>query len=222
METLGKITKPEASSYKAKRKIFLVPLLFSGSDAPLEYIEKLNRYWDEVENHIASLESHLGTVSHIYHELVFSSGPEALTVAEKLSRGSYHIAKSRYDIGATFEALEDRDLLDEVMDWERIIFMGLLSPRVAQIAADNYTDASRRRYEYIGKQIDSTLGEGESGILFIREGHGVQLPSDIEIFSVAPPTLDEIHRWQRDRAAEMQDKEGTSVEETGSPEANGN
>ena len=27
----------------------------------------------------------------------------------------------------------------------------------------------------------------------------VQFPGDIEVFSVAPPALDEIHRWQRNR-----------------------
>jgi len=29
----------------------------------------------------------------------------------------------------------------------------------------------------------------------------VQFPPDIEVFSVAPPVLDEIHRWLRDRPA---------------------
>ena len=28
----------------------------------------------------------------------------------------------------------------------------------------------------------------------------VQFPVDIEVFSVAPPALDEIHRWLRDRS----------------------
>jgi hypothetical protein len=27
----------------------------------------------------------------------------------------------------------------------------------------------------------------------------VQFPEDIEVFSVAPPALDEIHRWQREQ-----------------------
>ena len=40
----------------------------------------------------------------------------------------------------------------------------------------------------------------EAGLLFIREEHSVQFPSDIEVFSIFPPALDEIHRWYRDQA----------------------
>lgn len=207
-ETLGKITKPEAQDYATKRKIFMVPLLFSDEEASLEYVEKLNRYWGEAEEHVTSLENRLGAVSHIYHELVFVSGEEALAAAEKLSRGSHQIAKSRYESGAKFEAVEDRSLLDEVMDWERIMFMSLLSDRVAKIVADNYTESSRRRYEHMARQIDATLGEGESAILFIREGHSVQFPADVEVFNIAPPSLDEIHRWQRKQITEKMGDEG--------------
>jgi hypothetical protein len=52
-------------------------------------------------------------------------------------------------------------------------------------------------------------------LLFIREGHMVQFARDIEVFSVAPPALDEIHRWLREtssREAESkpESKEGQS------------
>jgi len=57
----------------------------------------------------------------------------------------------------------------------------------------------KKRYEHIARKIEETLKEDEAGILFIREGHLVQFPADVEVFSVAPPELDEIHRWQRER-----------------------
>jgi len=41
----------------------------------------------------------------------------------------------------------------------------------------------------------------------MREGHQLQFPSNIQILYVAPPTLDEIKRWLRARADELQ-KEG--------------
>jgi hypothetical protein len=44
-------------------------------------------------------------------------------------------------------------------------------------------------------------------LLFIREGHLVQFPQDIEVFMVAPPALDEIHRWARDRAAKREQEQ---------------
>jgi hypothetical protein len=49
-------------------------------------------------------------------------------------------------------------------------------------------------------KIRETLEDDEAGLLFIREGHSVQFPSDIEVFSIFPPALDEIHRWYRDQA----------------------
>ena len=52
-------------------------------------------------------------------------------------------------------------------------------------------------------------------LLFIREGHRVQFPPDIEVFSVAPPVLDEIHRWLRDRSAI--DKTDESADKTDEP-----
>ncbi|GAH60367.1 unnamed protein product, partial [marine sediment metagenome] len=38
------------------------------------------------------------------------------------------------------------------------------------------------------------------------EGYKLQFPGDIEVFSVFPPALDEIHRWLRDRARKEQEK----------------
>jgi len=35
-EELGKIEKPEVESFKGKRKLYLVPLIFQGNDAPPE------------------------------------------------------------------------------------------------------------------------------------------------------------------------------------------
>jgi len=101
--------------------------------------------------------------------------------------------------GAVFEATEDKELADENMDWERFLFMGFISHKVAKIVSDFYVEASRKRYEHVAQRIDETLKANEVGILFIQEGHMVQFPQDIEVFSVAPPALDEIHRWQRDR-----------------------
>jgi hypothetical protein len=52
----------------------------------------------------------------------------------------------------------------------------------------------------MAKRISETLKEDEAGLLFIREEHSVQFPGDVEVFSIFPPALDEIHRWYRDQA----------------------
>ncbi len=85
------------------------------------------------------------------------------------------------------------------MDWERHLLVGFISQKVAKIVSEFYVEVLKKRYEVIARRIDESLEDNEVGMLFIREGHRVQFPKDIEVFIVAPPVLDEIHRWQRDR-----------------------
>ena len=197
-EELGKIEKPEAEQFKNKRKLYLVPLLYSWEGAPAEYVEKFNLYWQQVEEHIANLESKIGEVKRIYHETITVAGEEGLKILERLSPSSCQIARDRCQNGAQVEMAEDAELVEESMDWERHLLIGFISRKVATMISDFFTEATRKRYEHIAKRIDETLKDDEVAVLFIREGHGVQFPSDIEVFSVAPPALDEIHRWLRD------------------------
>lgn len=198
-EELGKIEKPEAKEFTSKRKLYLVPLIFSGKNAPKDYAEKYQRYWQQVSEHVANLEAKLGKAGHIYHESVYQAGQEGLEAIQKLNADSSRLAREKSDGGALIEAVEDRALAEESMDWERFILMGFISQKVAQRVSELYVEALRKRYEHIAGQISETLEADEPGLLFIREGHMVQFPEDIEVFSVAPPALDEIHRWQREQ-----------------------
>ena len=200
-EQLGKIEKPEAKDFTSKRKLYLIPLIFSGKEAPPEYVEKFNLYWQQVGEHIAKLEAKIGRVSHIYHESIAQAGEDGLKAMEKLSPSSCHVAREKCQSGAVFEATEDKELADESLDWERFLLMGFISQKVAEMVSRFYVEALKKRYEHVARRIDETLKADEAGVLFIREGHMVQFPQDIEVFSVAPPALDEIHRWQRERLA---------------------
>jgi len=55
-EPLGKIEKPEAKEFASKRKLYLVPLIFSGKKAPEDYAAKYHRYWQQVSEYVANLE----------------------------------------------------------------------------------------------------------------------------------------------------------------------
>ena len=198
-EELGKIEKPETKQFKDKRKLYLVPLLYSWEGAPTEYVEKFNLYWQQVREHVANLESKIGEVNRIYHESITIAGEEGLKVLEKLNPSSCQIAQDKYQNGAQVEAVEDSALAEESMDWERHLLMGFVSQKVARVVSDFFAETLRKRYEHIAKRINETLKDNEAAMLFIREGHMVQFPPDIEVFSVVPPALDEIHRWLRDR-----------------------
>jgi len=198
---LGKIAKPEAEHFTGKRKLYLVPLIFSGEGAPSEYVEKFNLYWEQVSQHVANLELKIGKVSHIYHESITMAGENGLKVIEKLNPSCCQIVRDKCQSGAVLEATEDKELSEECIDWERCLLMGFISQKVAKMVSEFYLEALRKRYEHIARGIDETLKANEVGMLFIWEGHMVQFPQDIEVFSVAPPALDEIHRWQRDRSS---------------------
>ncbi len=209
-EEVGKIEKPEADQFKSKRKIYLVPLLYSWEDAPAEYAEKFNTYWEQVKEHINNLESKMGSVNRIYHESITIGGEEGIQIMKKLSPLSCQITKDKCQGGAELEVAEDAELTEESMDWERHLLMGFISTKVAKIMSEHFSEASKKRYEHIAGKIDETLKGEETAILFIRESHRVQFPADIEVFSVSPPALDDIHRWMRDRQsqpAEEQSKE---------------
>lgn len=205
-QELGRITRPEVDSFKARRRLFLVPLIYSFADAPAEYVEKFELYWKQVDEHIANLEAKLGRVTCIYHESLSAGGEEGLKVLEKLNPRSCEIARQRCRDGARLEALEDRELVAECLDWERCLLMGLASEAAVQKVTQFYMEAARRRYEHISKRIDETVGEGDVAVLFIREGHMVQFPKDMDVFSVAPPALDEVHRWLRDHSGRTRAK----------------
>jgi hypothetical protein len=198
-EDLVKIERLEAEHFAGRKKLCVVPLIFSTDEAPPEYREKFSIYWEEVYQHIARLEQGVGKVLHIYHEMLIEGSENGLKVLERLSPPSHHITADKCAAGATLEATEDKDLVEEGMDWERCLFIGFISSKVAGIVSDSFIENSKKRYQHIASRIEETLKPDEVGVLFIREGHAVQFPQDIEVFSVVPPAMDEIHRWQRDR-----------------------
>jgi hypothetical protein len=204
-EELGKIEKLDVEQY-GLRKLYVVPLLFSGADAPADYKEKLERYWREVNEQIANQEVKVGKIKRIYHESMSVGGEEGLKIIGEINPLSYLIAKDKFDCGAVFEATEQAELAEECMDWERCLMIGLFSQKALETVAEAYKQCARKRYEYIGRRIDETLQQGETAMLFIREGHLVQFARDIEVFSVAPPALDDVHRWLRDRSKQNEEK----------------
>ena len=206
-EELGKVEKPEAEQFKGKRKLCLISLLFSVKEAPPEYVERFNLYWQQIGEQVANLEAKIGKVNHIYHESIILSSESGLEAMEKLNPSGCQISQEKCQSGAVLEAVEDKELAEEGVDWERFILMGFISPKVAKMVSEFYIEALRKRYEHIARRIDETLKENEVGMLFIREGHSVQFPNDIEVFSIAPPALDEIRRWQRDREAKSEGEE---------------
>ncbi len=198
-EKLGKIEKPAAEEFKKGRKLYFVPLIYPGIESPGEYVEKFNRYWEQVEKQIGELESKLGRINRIYHELIPAGGEGGSKAIEELNDKSHKIIQVCLGKGAQLEAVEDGDLLTEFLDWSRCLMIGLQNQKAFTMVYESYQEASKKRNEYIASKIDETLKADEIGILLMRENHQVQFPQDLQVFYVAPPALDEIKRWLRER-----------------------
>ncbi|MQL52179.1 hypothetical protein GFC01_07820 [Desulfofundulus thermobenzoicus] len=197
-EVLGKIEKPATDQYRAGRKLYLVPLLYVPKEVPEDFQQKVNSYWQQVEQQLNSLESKMGAIKKIYHESLAVGGDTGLSLIQKFHEKSYQIIKEKCDRGASLQATEDMELFTEAMDWGNCLQV-VMSQKTFDTISKFYREASEKRFAHISRQIEQTLGEGETGALFIREDHGVQFPPDVHVFYVSPPALDDIHRWFREQ-----------------------
>ena len=192
---ITQMPKPDAGQYSGERKLFLVPSFMMPPTLPEDGQALLDGYWSEVRDHVGSLSRSLGKVSRVYHELVSEGGDAGIEMLEQVNpRGSSFI-KSLCQAGATLEGLEDRALLEESMDWQRCLSIGLMSEKVMQLAMDGFREASEGRSRRMIERIDETLGENEAGVVCIREDHGLQFPPSLKIFYVAPRSMDALKRW---------------------------
>lgn len=212
-EEIGKIDRPPVEEFRAGRKLYFVPLVFTPVQPQPELAGLFEKYWAQVEEHIENLESKLGKVSKVYHELVPMGGDEGSRAIAEFNTGSYGIVRVRLAIGAELLPIESADLLTEFMDWSKCLSVGLQNQKVFDMVWKYYTEAHKKRDEHIAEQISETLKEGEAAVLLMREGHAVQFPQDVQVIYVAPPALDEMKRWLRDREAELQAAQSKAAKE---------
>jgi hypothetical protein len=197
-EELGKIEKPSVEKFKKGRKLYFIPLIYRSAEFPEDYIQKFNKYWEQVEKQISELALKLGEVNKVYHELIAVSGEDGIAAINELNDSSHKIVQACLEKKAQLEAVEEADLLTEFMDWSRCLVIGLQNPRVLSKVYESYIEVGKKRNEYIARKIDETLKEDEIGLVLMRENHQVQFASDIQVFYVSPPALDEIKRWLRE------------------------
>ena len=196
---LSQMPKPEAEQYRQSRKLFLVPAIVFPPDASDEAQRLQESYWNEVRDHIGNLERSLGQVARIYHETVFADGDEGMTLVQTLNPKGSPFIQAMCRSSAKLEATEDRALVEESADWQRCLSIGLMSSKVRILAIDSLREVTAKRYEHVSTRIDETLQEGEVGALFASEDHRIQFPADVQVFYVAPPSLDALKRWVNDQ-----------------------
>ena len=83
-EELGKIERPQAEEFKRGRKLYFIPLIYCGKEPQTEYLEKFNKYWNQVETQMSDLELKLGRVNKIYHELIPVGSDDGIKVIKAI------------------------------------------------------------------------------------------------------------------------------------------
>ncbi|MCH9017132.1 MAG: hypothetical protein IIB89_05150 [Chloroflexi bacterium] len=206
VEELGRIQRPPASQYDGRRKLLLVPLVYGPQADNAEGAAVLQNYWEQMQTQVKALEAALGGLQHIYHESLTVGGDEGLQQLGAADQRSQLFITGKTESGAVLEATEDMDAMLEALDLQRCMMVPLASTSVASKLQEWHSDSNRQRYEHIANRIDSTLGENETGLLLISERHQVQFPSDIEVFYVSPPALDDYRRWLQNWMEQQQAK----------------
>ncbi len=205
-EELGKIEKPPAENFRLGRKLLFVPLLYAGEGFPDDYVKLTATYWEQVLKQVTDITARLGSVKHIFHELITESGAAGADAIKQLNPAGAALIEAALGQGAAVAAFEDAANLTEFMDWSRCLYIGLQNPDVEKKVFESYTAAAEQRKKHLAEVIDTTLRQDEMGLLVMRENHQVSFPSDIQVFYVAPPALDEIKRWTREQETAGQDK----------------
>ncbi|MCE2456245.1 MAG: hypothetical protein J4G14_00315 [Dehalococcoidia bacterium] len=194
-QPLSQIPRPSASSYEGKKNLFLVPNYVAAPGLPQEALELIEKYWSEVRDSIGNLERTLGSVSKVYHEMVCAEGDEGLQHLEVLNPTACTLVRAMCQSTATMRQLEDGELVAEHSDWQRVLTMGPASQKVLQTSLEGYQETLVARYKRIADRITEDLAVGDCAVLFIREDHQVQFPTEVQVFYVAPPSLDALKRW---------------------------
>ncbi len=197
MVELGKIDRPEAKEYRNKRKIYFVPNIFLLENE--EYKELFDRYWQQVFVQVERLEI-AGVVNKIFCEILTADEEKPLDIVSSFNSHLKTLFEMKIERGAELIPLEDKSVFFPYLDWGKCLSV-IVTQEVFEKVYPLFRESYEKRLNKIVEIIDKNLGEGEAGLLVLKDEDRLSLvlPSDIELFLVIPPAFDDINRWFRQR-----------------------
>jgi hypothetical protein len=203
MVELGKIERPDVESFSGKRKLYCVANIYPIADAPDDYKDLLNKYWDDVDQHIEKLEI-AGKIKKIFCEMVYLEGNDALDALSRLNEKASITIKKKIEEGGILFPLESKEIFGPYIDWANCLKV-VLTNEVFSKVYEFFSEISEKRLKHILNIIDSNLKEDEAGLLIMKDEDRakLQFPKDIEVFLVTPPSYDNIMRWFREKLKEI-------------------
>ncbi len=202
MAELGRIERPDASVFEGKRKLYCVSNVYLFKDAPDEYRELVERYWEEVALHLKKLEP-AGKIGKIFCEGVKAGGEEGLEELTGINRHALPVVREKIEEGAVLLPLESEETLGPFIDWRNCLAV-VRTEEVSSRVLRFYAEAYEKRIGHIQEVIERNTGKGEAVLLIMADDDRMRLrlPADVEVFLVTPPSYDTLLRWLRERLKE--------------------
>ncbi len=199
MVEIGKIERPDVEDYVSKRKLYCVANIYAIEEAPDDFKQLVNRYWDEIFKQIDKLES-AGKIKKIFCEIIYQEGEKALEVLSRINERISQIVRKKIEEGGILFPLEKEEIIGPYTDWGNCLRV-VYTEEVFKKVLEFYTEISNKRLEHILQIIDKNLAQAEAGLLIMKDEDRarLQFPRDIEVFLVTPPSYDDIMKWFREK-----------------------
>ncbi|HXX81284.1 MAG TPA: hypothetical protein VEI46_07025 [Thermodesulfovibrionales bacterium] len=203
MAELGKIERPDAGSFSGKRKLYCVANVYPLKDGPDDYKRLVERYWSEVTEQTEKLEA-AGKIKKVYCESISGKEEEAYRVLAQLNEKALGLVKKKVEEGAMLFSMESEEIFGPFLDWTNCLNV-VRTREVFMKILEFYDELSDKRLRHAVEVIEGNLADGEAGLLIMRDEDRIrlQLAPDIEIFLVTPPSYDDILRWFREKAKDV-------------------
>ena len=179
------------------RMLLLIPRMYSEDEfksfvsiLPEDFKVRTLEFWSYVEE---KLQGYLGKIQRVYRDDVCQGGEEALAYLSSVDHENSLIVKKLVEKGAVFEATEDAALVDESKSWLEMVKDNPLDT----IPLELYEETVRERNDYIARRIDETLGDEETGILFMKPDREINVKEPVKVIKVCRfDPGDYLRSWQ--------------------------
>ena len=202
-QKLGEIKKPPLTKFHHVRKLFCLPLIpqLQGESIQEDLQKKVRLFWQQATKQISDLER-TGKTSYLFIESITSDGEAVMDLVKQINEEVYHIVEEKCAQGAKLVVIEDKESFDEHLDWSMCLSVVRRSQKVVNQIIKFHGKAAQKRYEHIAQRIDDTLEDDQAGLLIMTDDNRLRLqphlPSDIQVFLIHPPALNDVQRWFRD------------------------
>lgn len=187
------------------RTLLRIPRMFTKEDLsrmdprlPEDYDEKAKEFWTYVDSRLSALGVR---IKKIYLESIGVVGKRHLDMLAIADPAQHKVVKKLLDSGAEMIEAESPELVLETMSWMQRMQDVFTTDRGEDVSAvqaigEFMQESLRERDEFVGRKVDESLKEGETGVLFMDLSRRIDMPSDVRVILTCPfQPRDYVNSW---------------------------